>query len=136
MSLPSFLYDLMNEELFDMQRRLLCKVAEEYKLDKDELIHRILGDAKLRITPNTEVKVDIVRRQIKQTKVQQEEQCIARVWNRGRGGQCSRRANGDSSLCTHHMKEKQQHGSLRHGLITEEVPNKIFGTTNKKALYK
>jgi len=53
--------------------------------------------------------------------VPSDDRCMARVWNRGQGGQCSRRRTEDSELCGQHDLEAQQRG-LTHGRIDGEIP--------------
>jgi len=47
--------------------------------------------------------------------------CLARIWNFGRGAQCSRRPRLPHCLCRQHLKEQLAHG-LSHGWITGAVP--------------
>ena len=64
-------------------------------------------DAWKRFTP------DLVRR----------DRCLSRVWNGGRGGQCSRRPIAGKELCQMHGGEASFGASeLRHGLVTGEMP--------------
>ena len=44
--------------------------------------------------------------------------CLARTWNDGRGGQCSRSRVTDSELC----KACSNRATLVHGLVTGEIP--------------
>ena len=43
-------------------------------------------------------------------------QCVARIWNKGFGAQCSRRTADPSKLCGLHTNR------LRYGIITDEAP--------------
>lgn len=65
--------------------------------------------------------------------------CVARVWNRGNGGQCTKfSASNECDLCGNHMREHTLNGGkLRHGLMSEPPPRDIFRPTmRKKVLYK
>lgn len=129
---PSFIFTLLNKELFEIQRALLEKVANDKGLDTDELVATYLSDP-LSITPNTKTKVEVVKRKDPRPPPDPEHRCMARVWNRGKGGQCSRSRSGpDCELCTNHAKMV----SLKHGRISDRPPPGVFGASGKKVLYK
>lgn len=132
-NVPSFIFTVLNKELFEIQSELLRKVAADYSLDATEIVQKYLRDP-LSITPNAKTKVEIVKRVDPKPPPEAEKRCMARVWNRGRGGQCSRARSADSDLCSHH-----QNGTLRHGRIDSKPPTHVFGggaSGRQKALYK
>lgn len=132
-SVPSFIFTVLNKELFEIQSELLQRVALDHGLDATELVKKYLADP-ITIVPNAKTKVEIVKRVDPKPPPEAEKRCMARVWNRGRGGQCSRARTTESDLCTHH-----QNGTLRHGRIDEKPPTHVFGggaTARQKALYK
>lgn len=131
-AVPGFLFSLLDEELRRMQEALLQKVAQEYSLDADTLIKRMLPP-KLHLVPDN---IKVYRsRPIEPKQGEDACRCKARIWNRGRGGQCTRASKQDD-LCSHHQKEMQVHGKLRHGWMHEPPSKELFGEGKKqKALY-
>lgn len=125
--IPGFIYTILNKELYDIQRRLLERVAIENDLDPENLIEKYLKDP-LAIVPNTTTKVEVVKRAAPKQVPSDSERCMARVWNRGKGGQCTRRRNG-CEFCMGH-----QNCGIKHGRIDEPPPTHIFGRT--RAVYK
>ena len=55
--------------------------------------------------------------------------CMARIWNRGKGGQCSRNKVGNNDFCKQHIECR------KHGRIDENIDRNIF-VKNSKVLYK
>ena len=52
-----------------------------------------------------------------------EQCCLARTWDDGHGGQCTRRAlNGATQLCAAHKLESELPLGLTHGLVTGAIP--------------
>lgn len=128
--IPDFLMSLLENELRSLQENLLRKVAAAYNLDDKEMIDRFLPPTPLQIIPDS---VKIVRKPCPRAEVPLEARCKARIWNRGRGGQCTRGAKTEDGLCTHHYKEQEQDGKLRHGWIHDPPSKELFG--KPKALY-
>lgn len=125
-SVPDFLLELLEAELRGIQERLLQRVAQQYNLNVQELIDKMLPPKPLQVVLDN---VQVVKKSAPRREA--EVRCQARVWNRGRGGQCTRACKvGD--LCTHHFKESEK-GGLRHGLISEPPSKEIFG--KPKALH-
>lgn len=124
---PSFVFTILNKELYEIQRRLLENVAKDHNLNAEDLITTYLKDP-LSVTPNTTTKVEVVRRAAPKTLPKTEERCMARIWNRGKGGQCTRRRT-EGDYCTAHA-----HDGTRHGRIDHPPPEHIFGKI--RAVYK
>ena len=61
--------------------------------------------------------------------------CLARTWDDGYGGQCTRSASNDTSrLCAAHKVESQRTIGLTHGLVTGSIPaRKLAEFQNVKA---
>ena len=54
-----------------------------------------------------------------------EKRCLARTWDDGHGGQCTRFAlNDNSKLCSAHKAESDRPGGLTHGLVTGAIPER------------
>jgi len=66
------------------------------------------------------------------------DRCMARVWNGGKGGQCSRRGGkGDGKdLCGNHARCLSEKGHLPQGRIDEDVPENMLssGDTTPKSI--
>lgn len=120
---PDFLMGLLEDELRSLQEKLLKKVAKEYGLDEQLLIERMLSPRPIKVVPD---RIEVVRKAPRRDVANPEDRCKARIWNRGRGGQCTRAAKADE-LCTHHHKELEKEGKLRHGWIHEKPSKEIFG---------
>jgi hypothetical protein len=129
MDAPSFIFDLFEKELKNIQSELLCKVATKYGLDEDELITTFLEDNKLKLIPNNNITVVITKKKHKD-KDQDDEgrcRCRARVWNRGKGGQCTRYVQ-EGNYCAQHTAHR------KHGTIDDKADPKIF-PKNPTAIY-
>jgi len=139
MSLPEFLHDIIKDEILQIQKELLRKVAKQYNLSEEKLFSEMLQDnASLHVVSNTDIKVEIIRKQMPRKSVPDSERCIARIWNRGKGGQCTRRiSNSDHKMCTHHCKEYDANGKLRHGTMNDTPPKDLFSTNiMRKSVHK
>jgi hypothetical protein len=142
MSLPEFLHDIIQDEIVHIQKELLRKVAKKYHMNEEQLFKDILEP--LNVVSNNDVKVDIIRRKVPRVSIPDSERCVARIWNRGKGGQCTRRGSlntlnttSELKLCTHHFKEYDANQKLRHGTIDSAPPKDIFSTNvMRKSVYK
>ena len=126
MQTPSFIFGLLDAELRRVHTEMLEKVATKYNLDITELIEEFVTPHKA-ITTGTKVSVkkDMNPRPLPQAA----NRCMARVWNRGRGGQCTRNRKADAEFCAHHIP------SQKHGRIDEKVTRSMF-PSHSTALYK
>ncbi len=128
-STPQFIFDLLQTELISINRELLKRVVNKYDLDENEVINEFLP-TKLKIIPNEKKSVEIVHKATPRKPPENEKQrCMARVWNRGKGGQCIRFRIKNCEFCCQH-KEK-----IKHGRIDEEVPRELF-QKQSNAIYK
>jgi hypothetical protein len=135
-SVPSYIFDILDKELYDMQCTLIRRISAEYGLKSEEVIAKFLEDP-LKILPVTDTKIEITKRTNAAPPAADEERCNARVWNRGRGGQCSRRRAKECEFCGHHMKMYEKDGKLHHGRMNDPPPAMVFvASTKKKVLYK
>lgn len=136
MNTPSFIFDMFEKELVRMQTELLSKVATKYNLNEAELVETfITGTGQplaLALVPNNSVTVVVQKKKNRTEKaiVADESRCVARIWNRGKGGQCTRH------VCDHSPRYCSQHQTNRkHGDITNRVDAKLF-PKNPTAIYK
>lgn len=131
-TVPDFLMGLLDQELRNLQEKLLRRVAAEYSLNEEEVIAKMLPPKSIQVVSDN---IQVIRKAPPKAKLEASQQCQARIWNRGRGGQCTRNIK-ESNLCTHHAKELQKEGHLRHGWIHEQPSQEIFGSGKRtKALY-
>lgn len=135
MEVPSFLVTILEQELYDIQASLIHKIAKDHDMNAEEMISKYLKKV-LCVVPNTEKRVDIIRRNSPRPVTADENRCIARVWNRGRGGQCSRQRQEEyGSYCTQHGREMKEKKSLRHGTIQENPPKEVFAPRSSKSVF-
>ena len=129
MAVPQLIVNLFEDELRKHTATLLERVADHYQLDKQELLKRF--QPKVIIATNENI---VIIRKKKKIMPIDEERCCSRVWNHGKGGQCTRRIKADT-LCYQHQKELDQTGELRHGYMTEPAPPSIFALKEGQRVY-
>lgn len=118
-----------------MQCNLLSKVAKAYQLDEQQLIDTFLVDP-LKVASPSEQKIEVTRKLNPKPLPNEDERCNARVWNRGRGGQCTRKKCDDEGLCGHHKRLLEKNGKLHHGTMQTPPPRDVFVATQSNVLYK
>jgi len=132
-SAPQFVFDLLNQELLRIQRELLEKVATKYELDCSELLREFLpgihDHEHTNMTLQDEVRITVKKTLKPRPVAGADSRCLARVWNRGRGGQCTRSRRDGCDFCTSHTS------SQKHGRIDDKVPRDLF-PFRATALYK
>lgn len=142
MDTPQFIFELFEKELRNIQISLLRKVATSKGLDLEELINDFLPK-ELTLIPNTKTIIHVKKKNAPPLPPAPELRCMARVWNRGKGGQCIRN-RGELSNCNanSNVNNKQfsdycsQHEKNRkHGRI-DEPPSKDIFPKEAKSLYK
>lgn len=128
MDTPSYLWNLLEEEILRIERDILKKVATKYNLDYEEIQKEFLNEP-MKMIPNKDVSI-VIKKEVKpKTKIEKENQCCARVWNRGKGGQCTRKKKDGEDYCTQHINNR------KHGDITDKPDRAIF-PKKSNALYK
>lgn len=125
---PQFILELLDKELRRVQTDLLKKVATKYNLDHEELVTSFLSSP-LKLTPTKDVSITVIKKINPSAPPKADHRCMARIWNRGRGGQCTRARREDSDYCTHHVSH------LKHGRIDDKVPRELY-PAHSSALYK
>ena len=127
MEVPEFLFHLLDQELQRIQEELLEKVADRYKLDIATLREEFITP--LQIIPQETEKVFLCKKQKGRQLPNDDVRCTARIWNRGKGGQCTRFRKGEYAFCCQHIEKR------KHGTITETPPREVF-CHKTKSLYK
>lgn len=125
MEVPVFIFECLQKELLQLQMDLLERVANKYQMDKEDLYKEFLQP--IRVTNSK--KVYICKKQQSRPVPLPEERCMARVWNRGKGGQCSRGRCAGEEFCSQHLYTQ------KHGRITDPPPTHVYGKSIR-VLYK
>ena len=137
MDTPQFIFELFEKELRTIQISLLAKVAISHGLNHAELIEEFIP-SRLILIPNTKTRVQVKKTNVTPSIPPPENRCMARVWNRGKGGQCIRSrgvidnksaAAIECEYCSQHQKNR------KHGRI-DEPPSKEIFPKEAKSLYK
>lgn len=140
MEVPYFIFEIFEKELRNIQINLLKKVATKKGYsdsELEELCNEFLPEqSNLKLVPNTKTRIHIQKKNAESVVPKNEERCMARIWNRGKGGQCTRarfcneEANNElSEYCSQHIKNR------KHGRIDEKPSEEIF-PKDSKSLYK
>ena len=136
---PSFLLGILGREMHESHARLLREVAAAYGHNPEELIRRFLphgphvrisapGDGGVGGEGPRTVRV-IKDAGVRNPPPDAAERCMARTWNRGKGGQCTRRRTVGSEYCGQHK------GPLRHGRIDEKAPKHVFSSPDNREIH-
>ena len=129
MDAPNFIFELFQNELENMQKTLIHKIATKYNLDEAEIVSEFVPARSLKLIPNTKVSV-VVKKKLETKQVPElKNRCVARVWNRGKGGQCTRLKHEDCEYCAQHKINR------KHGRIDEKAEKSIFPQSSH-AVYK
>ncbi len=132
MNVPSYISQLLDEELQKVKLQVLQAVSAKYNIDLEDLKRTVLPDSS-KVKPHTDVNIKIIK--TRKMMVEEGERCKARIWNRGTGGQCNRR-HVKGELCSQHSTQLETKGTLKHGWIHEKPPQGTFHTKRPTALYK
>jgi hypothetical protein len=101
-------------------------VASKYNLSHADLVDEFLTPH-LQIIPTATEKITVKKKKNPPPPAPEEERCWARIWNRGKGGQCTKRRVEDHDFCKAHLKQR------KHGDFREEVPREIY--PHRSAVY-
>lgn len=124
MDTPAFIFELLNKELRGIQEKMCREIATKYDLDFEEVSRPYLT-----IIKEIDEKVFICKKTKSRKLPDNEERCNARVWNRGKGGQCCRSRKNDSMFCSQHSENS------KHGVITD-TPNRTLFPRKTRIIYK
>ncbi len=126
---PSFIYQLLNDEIKRIKIKLIEDICEKLKVEddkKEQLINEFINN--IQIIPNAKMKIEVKKKFEPRQPAEIKCRCLGRIWNRGKGGQCTRQKLGDSDYCKQHIS------NLKHGRIDEPINREQFPKT--KAIYK
>ena len=122
MDAPNFIFEMLEEELIRIQKELLIKVATKYNLQCEDLIDEFIVN-RTKLIPTTSVSVIVKKEVPRKTVIDDPLRCVARIWNRGKGGQCTRArlcGSHSSMFCSQHIDNH------KHGCIHEPINKKQF----------
>ena len=131
--------DILDQVYASRERDLLRRISDAHDLDYDVLLSTfgsssLKSGVKMDIMPGmiVDLKSDKKKKKGSRSSVPSEERCMARVWNGGKGGQCSRRGckgpKGD--LCGNHARCLEEKGCLPQGRMDAEVPENMISSVD------
>jgi hypothetical protein len=112
------------------ERELLHRVASGRELDYESLLSDF-GNSFAQSGMKLEVQMEkSEKKKSRKSSVPEEERCKARVWNGGKGGQCTRRGckGPGNDLCGNHARCLADKGDLPQGRIDGEVPENMLSS--------
>ena len=130
---PEFIIGIFEKEFNTLFSNKLQQISIDYNISFEELKEKYIIDYKY-IDKKTK-NIVIKEKRIYNPNISQNDRCLARTWNEGRGGQCKRKKSFDNNLFKNHLKILNDKGKLKHGLITDEKSFQIFSNKLKEKLY-
>jgi len=127
--LPNFVIGLFQNEINKIKINLIKQICKDFYLDEEELIKEYTCDINL-INKNLE-NIQIVKKNNYNSNLSDDDRCLARIYNNGKGARCKRSKN-DGKLCTLHNKILTREGKLKCGYIDEPRPNGVFPNKDPK----
>lgn len=127
MSLPAFIFNQLQTELHAIELQLLGKISKTYDIPLEELKEEFLTP--LTVIPEAKDKIFISKKYKGRKIPTKEDRCQAIIWNRGKGGQCTRSKCEGEDCCKQHLC------NLKFGKVDNQLMEKQF---NKpiRAIYK
>jgi hypothetical protein len=98
---------------------LLRRVAATYNIPVEELQQQFLNKPTT-LVPNKDNPIEIRRKSRPKHEAAVEERCFARIFNRGKGGRCTRKHQDGCEFCYQHAQHR------RFGDIRNEPPRDLF----------
>jgi hypothetical protein len=129
LSTPAFVFNTLQKELQDIQIKWLEKIADKYALSLEALKKEFIED--LELIPETKEKVYIYKKYKARRIPMDEDRCKALIWNKGKGGQCSRPCCPGESFCKIHVVHLK-YGSVDNPNLVEKnnreaiLPRKVY----------
>lgn len=122
MEVASFLASFLEHEFHTIHEVWIEKIAKKYDLDAEELKKEFLSPLTIQSNEGTQI---IITKKKGREPPKANERCTARIWNKGLGGQCTRKLIKDG-LCYQHCKELEKNKQLRHGYYQDKPPMNVF----------
>lgn len=119
------------------ERDLLRRISDAHSLDYDILLSSF-GSSSLKsgvqmdIIPEVNVDSKKSKKKSRISSVPEGDRCMARVWNGGKGGQCSRRGckGPENDLCGNHARCLEEKGCLPQGRFDDDVPENMISSVD------
>jgi hypothetical protein len=127
MKTPAFVFNTLQQELQDIQVKLLENISKTYDIPLEELKEQFLSD--LKIVPEAKDKIYICKKYKSRRLPMEEDRCQALIWNKGKGGQCSRPKYEYFDFC------KQHKDHLCFGCVEKPKQEDKFAIQDR-AIYK
>lgn len=135
MNQPKYIFEILQEELRQTHISLLKKIAKKYNINEKEILEFIdIPNEKNKIIPNSRISINVAKKVETRKEAPNNMRCLARIWGRGTGGQCTRKCLTDSNgakseYCLQHQNTR------KHGRIDETPPKDKF-PQKPNSLYK
>ena len=109
--------DILNALCESRIKDIIKEIAKEYNIDSQKLLQKY-----------TNKNIIETKFQKRSSNVPQNKKCMARVWNEGKGGQCTRKGTkgNNNDLCGNHLRCIMEKGQLPNGRIDEEIPENMI----------
>ncbi|MGA1048219.1 MAG: hypothetical protein ACO3UU_09425 [Minisyncoccia bacterium] len=117
MDTPAFIFDILNNEIYTIHKDMLHKISKKYNIDINELTSEFLKP--LTVTPEEIEKVVIYKKHQRRSIPDTLNRCKACIWNKGKGGQCTRSCIQSQSFCAQHI-DKQKNGTVFNKITCKE----------------
>lgn len=130
--------DILDQVYACRERDLLRRISDAHDLDYNDLLSTfgsssVKSGVKMNIVPMMGVDLNSEKKKkIRGSSIPESERCMARVWNGGKGGQCSRRGckGPGSDLCGNHARCLEEKGCLPQGRMDGDVPENMISSVD------
>jgi hypothetical protein len=120
------------------ERELFQKIADNHDITYETLLAEFGSNSAKSSLNMLVAPVQADSKKCRKCNVPQSDRCMARVWNGGKGGQCSRRGGKGTGkdLCGNHARCLSEKGELPQGRIDEDIPENmlISGDSTPKSI--
>lgn len=123
-STPAFIFNTLQQELQKIHLTWLEQIAQKYNLPLEELKQEFIKD--LKIIPETTEKIYICKKYKARKIPMEEDRCKALIWNKGKGGQCTRPCCDGEEYCKIHVMHLK-YGSVDKPKELCVVPRTVYG---------
>lgn len=127
--LPKFVIGIFQNEVNKIKINLIKQICKDFYLDEEELIKEYICDINL-INKNLE-NIQIVKKNNYNSELSNDDRCLARIYNNGKGARCKRSKNCNG-LCTLHNNILNRNGKLKYGYINKPKPKSAFPNKDPK----
>jgi hypothetical protein len=133
--------DILDQVYACRERDLLRRISDVHGLDYDNLLSTfgsstMKSGVQMAIIPDLGVDLKSEKKKIRGSSIPENERCMARVWNGGKGGKCSRRGckGPNVDLCGNHARCLEAKGCLPQGRMDGDVPENMISNVDSIAV--